>query len=305
TIEPLAGNIHGRFTAKIAPILTIDSGDTVTFKLIDAGWNTYALPADFDNVEKFTPRNREVDRGHAMHGPIAIEGAKTGMVLEIRLREIVVGEWGWSGAGWRDSFNETYDLETPPEMIYWTFSEDKQTATNQDGMTVKLTPFLGNIGMPPEVSGEHSTTPPRWCGGNIDCKELVAGSTLYLPISVDGALISFGDGHAVQGNGEVAGPALECGMERVVIDMILRDDLDWTMPRAHTPAGWVTFGFNEDLKKAQEQALYEMLTLITEQYKVTRRYAHSLASLLVDLNVTQIVNGVQGVHAILPHGAIE
>ncbi|MEL7436672.1 MAG: acetamidase/formamidase family protein [Chloroflexota bacterium] len=172
-------------------------------------------------------------------------------------------------------------------------------------MTVKLSPFLGNIGMPQEASGEHSTTPPRWCGGNIDCKELVAGSTLYLPISVDGALISFGDGHAVQGNGEVAGPALECGMERVVIDMILRDDLDWTMPRAHTPAGWVTFGFNEDLKKAQEQALYEMLTLITEQYKVTRRYAHSLASLLVDLNVTQIVNGVQGVHAILPHGAIE
>ncbi|MGJ3239096.1 MAG: acetamidase/formamidase family protein [Anaerolineae bacterium] len=303
-IEPQAGHIHGRFSASIAPILTIDSGDTVIFRLLDAGWNTYDNPNGFDPAPKFQPRDRTLDNGHAMHGPIYINGAEAGMVLEIRMREIVPGDWGWSGSGWRDSFNQRYDIEAPGEEIIWRIAEDKQTAVNRHGHRVKLSPFLGNIGMPPETEGDHSTTPPRWCGGNIDCKELVAGSTLYLPVSVEGALIFFGDGHAVQGNGEVAGPALECPMERVVVEFHLHAEETLDVPFANTPAGWVTFGFDEDLTVAQEKALYEMVTLIAERYDVSRKYAHGLASLLVDLNVTQIVNGVKGVHAILPHDAI-
>lgn len=305
TIDPIVGNIYGRFSAEIDPILSIDSGDTVIFKMLDAGWNTFDNPNGFDPAPKFEPRNRELDSGHAMDGPIFIKGAKKGMVLELRLKEIVPSDWGWSLAGFRDDFNERYDLETPAEEIIWRIADDKQTAVNKFGHTVKLSPFLGNIGMPPEDEGDHSTTPPRWCGGNIDCKALVAGSTLYLPVSVDGAYISLGDGHAVQGDGEVSGVALECGMERVVVEFHLHEEETIDIPFANTPSGWVTFGFDEDLTKAQEKALYEMVTLISERYDVSRQYALNIASLVVDLRVTQVVNQVKGVHAILPHDAIE
>jgi len=303
-IDAVAGKLFGRFSAEIEPILTIDSGDTVIFQTLDAGWNTFDNPNGFEKAPKFEPWNRELDGGHAMSGPIFINGAKQGMVLELRLKEIVPTDWGWSLAGHRDDFTGRYDLETPAEEIIWRISEDKKTAVNKYGHQIKVTPFLGNIGMPPEAEGDHSTTPPRWCGGNIDCKDLVAGSTLYLPIPVDGAYISVGDGHAAQGQGEVSGVAIECSMERVVVEFHLHEDESIDTPFANTPAGWITFGFDEDLNKAQEKALYEMITLMTERYEITRQYAMNLASLIVDLHVTQVVNQVKGVHAILPHDAL-
>jgi acetamidase/formamidase len=163
---------------------------------------------------------------------------------------------------------------------------------------------MGILGMPPDEPGRHSTFPPRFCGGNIDCKELIAGSSLYLPIAVDGGLFSVGDGHALQGDGEVAGPALECPMERVEVELHLHPNMRLARPRANTPAGWVTFGFHEDLNEAMLVALGDMLDLMQELHGFARKEALSLASLLVDLHVTQIVNGVRGVHALLPHGAL-
>src|SRR5262245_3691072 len=150
----------------------------------------------------------------------------------------------------------------------------------------------------------HSTFPPRRSGGNLDCKELVAGSHLYLPIPVDGALFSVGDGHAIQGDGEVAGPALECPMEHVELEFYLHDTFRVEMPRAHTPMGWITFGLHEDLNEACAVALDGMLDLMRSEYNVTRKEALALSSLLVNLHVTQVVNGVKGVHAVLPHGAL-
>jgi len=139
----------------------------------------------------------------------------------------------------------------------------------------------------------------------MDCKELVAGSTLYLPIVVPEALFSTGDGHALQGDGEVSGVAIECPMERVELTFYLRDDIRLTTPRANTPIGWITLGFHEDLHEATFIALNAMLALMEEQYQLSRPRALALASLLVDLRVTQIVNSVMGVHAVLPHGAIK
>jgi acetamidase/formamidase len=179
------------------------------------------------------------------------------------------------------------------------------TGRNQHGHTVRLRPFLGVLGMPPAEPGIHPTRPPRRCGGNIDCKELVAGSALYLPIAVPGALFSAGDGHAAQGDGEVAGPAIECPMEQVDLTFALRDDLPLHVPYAHTPAGWVTFGLHEDLNEATLLALDAMLDLLAAQMGIHRKDALALASVAVDLRVTQIVNQVRGVHAVLPHGAIE
>jgi acetamidase/formamidase len=150
----------------------------------------------------------------------------------------------------------------------------------------------------------HSTIPPRVTGGNIDCKELGVGSTLYLPIAVEGGLFSTGDGHAVQGDGEVSITAIECPMDRVDLTFELVDDMPLTTPVANTPAGWITLGFHEDLDEALVIALEAMLTLMKRLHGLERLDALALASLTVDCRITQVVNGVRGVHAVLPHGAI-
>jgi len=156
----------------------------------------------------------------------------------------------------------------------------------------------------PSEPGIHTTIPPRYCGGNIDCKELVKGSVLYLPIAVENALFSVGDGHAAQGDGEVFGTAIECPMEMVDLTFAVREDMYLKMPRANTPAGWITFGLHEDLNEATIMALEGMLELIQDLYHVDKVEANALASIFVDLRITQIVNFVKGVHAVLPHGAI-
>ena len=163
---------------------------------------------------------------------------------------------------------------------------------------------MGVMGLPPAEAGVHSTSPPRIWGGNLDCKLLGPGSTLYLPISVPGALFSVGDGHGAQGDGEVSGTAIECPMERLDLTFDLREDSTLTTPRAKTPDAWLTFGLHEDLNEAMRLALADMLTLMSDLLRVDRREALALASVSVDLRVTQVVNGVCGVHAVLPHGAV-
>jgi acetamidase/formamidase len=149
-----------------------------------------------------------------------------------------------------------------------------------------------------------STTPPRRCGGNIDCKLLVAGSTLYLPIPVDGARVSLGDGHGAQGDGEVSGTAIEAPFAHVQVTLDVRDDLDLRMPIARTADGWVAFGFDRDLDVAAELATETMLDLIEREHRTDRKHALALASVAVDLHVTQLVNDVKGVHAVLRDDAI-
>jgi acetamidase/formamidase len=166
------------------------------------------------------------------------------------------------------------------------------------GHRVRSSPFLGVIGMPPPEPGEHSTTPPRRWGGNIDCKELVAGTTLYLPIPVDGALVMAGDGHGAQGDGEVSGTAIECPIERAQLTFEL-SDLDLRAPFARIDGAWLAFGFDEDLDLAAEQALATILDLMERELAVGRAHALALASVGVDLRVTQVVNGAKGVYALL------
>ncbi len=150
----------------------------------------------------------------------------------------------------------------------------------------------------------HPTAPPRRWGGNIDCKELVAGTTLYLPIPVDGALFSAGDGHARQGDGEVSQTAIECPLDRLELTLSVEDRLELTAPIAWTPEAWLTFGFDEDLDEAAAAATDAMLELMGRELDLKRVDALALASVVVDLRVTQLVNGVRGVHAVLRHDAI-
>src|SRR5512146_1231072 len=148
------------------------------------------------------------------------------MTLEVRIVSLRVGRWGYTSAGGYPShWNVKLGLDRPPTVpVRWALDPDTLTGRDAKGRTVALRPFLGIMGMPPDEPGRHPTGPPRACGGNIDCKELVAGSTLYLPIPVDGALFSAGDGHAVQGDGEVAGPALECPFEAAELEFHLQPD---------------------------------------------------------------------------------
>jgi acetamidase/formamidase len=200
----------------------------------------------------------------------------------VRVDEVTPRDWGATYAH-GEEFMWTLDGET------WRLG----------GHAVRSAPFLGVIGMPPPEPGEHSTIPPRRWGGNIDCKLLTAGATLYLPVPVDGAFLFAGDGHGAQGDGEVSGTAIECPLERARITLDVRGDLDLRMPIARVDGAWLAFGFDDDLNVAADLATETMLDLMERELAIPRSEALALASVSVDLHVTQIVNQVKGVHAIL------
>jgi acetamidase/formamidase len=305
TIEPERVTLHGTFSRAYSPVLTIESGDSVRFSTLDAGWHFGERDAD-GTLRRFEPRDAERDDGHALCGPVAIRGAQPGMTLAVQINEVRPGSWGWAAGGGRDSaVNRYLGLVGQSDELHWDLDADAMIGKDQYGHAVTLRPFMGVMGMPPAEPGIHSTIPPRFCGGNIDCKELVAGTTLYLPISVAGALFSVGDGHGVQSDGEVSGVAIECPMERVDLTLTVREDMHLKTPRARIANAWLTLGFDEDLHQASLIALDGMLDLMAEQYELPRAQALALASLVVDLRVTQIANTVLGVHAVLADGALQ
>lgn len=307
-VEPERRTLHGHFSPDLPPILTIQSGDTVRYRTLESGWGLepHTTNEQSNNVRHFEPRDPTLDAGHALCGPVAIAGAQPGMTLAVHIEAVRPGAWGTTVAGgWRHPVNERLGLaEQRGIFLNWTIDADAGTATDQYGHTVHTRPFMGVMGMPPAAPGVHPTPPPRVTGGNIDCKELLAGTTLFLPIAVAGGLFSVGDGHAAQGDGEASVTAIECPMDQVDLRFELLPDLRLHTPRARTAEGWLTFGFHEDLNEATMIALEAMVDLVSEQLNVERRIALALASVAVDLRITQIVNGVRGVHAVLPHDAI-
>jgi acetamidase/formamidase len=269
-----ASVLHGHFSPELRPVLTVEPGDSVRFSTPDAGWHLTV-------EERFTPRDEAEYEGHALAGPIEVRGARAGQTLAVTIDDVRVADWGG-----------TYVGDHP---VWWELQGGVGRAL---GRTVELAPFLGVLGMPPDRPGRHSTIPPRPSGGNIDCKELVAGTTLFLPISVDGALFSAGDGHARQGDGEVCGTAIETPVEaQVTLD--LRDDLPLEWPAARVDAAWLTFGFDEHLGLAAKIAVDGVVALMIREHGFSESDALAFASVVVDLRVTQVVNGLVGVHAVL------
>ena len=292
--------LHGHFSRDLAPILTIESGDTIAFACLDAGW--HVAPG-----QKFEPLDDQLDAGHALIGPIEVREARSGQTLAVQIDSVRVGDFGFTVAGgWSTWLNDRIGMgpEAGEHLVRWSLDAEAGVGRDDRGRELDLEPFLGVLGMPPDEPGAHETGPPRQCGGNIDCKELVAGTTLFLPISVDGAQFSGGDGHGRQGDGEVSGTAIECPLARAELTLTVRDDLRLDWPVAWTPAAWVTFGFDADLDEAAAIALDGMLTLMGRELGLGRSDALAFASLVVDVRVTQLVNGVLGAHAVLPHDAI-
>lgn len=295
--------LHGHFSRDLPPILTIDSGDTLVSSVIDADWGLEPhQPGAIAPRRELEGRVPGLDDGHALIGPIAVRGAQPGQTLEVQIKALRTFTWGFCRVGGKPTEHNTRLNVIDHGIVHaWTLDPDAGIGQNQHGHRVRLEPFLGLLGMPPDEPGIHSTHPPRPSGGNMDCKELVAGTTLYLPITVEGGLFSFGDGHAAQGDGEVGGTAIECGMDHAELTLTVRDDFPVTTPTANTPTAWITMGFDRDLDEATFTALEAMFSLIQRLHGLERRDAIALASVIVDMRITQIVNGVRGVHACLPH----
>jgi acetamidase/formamidase len=293
--------VHGHFSRDLEPVLTVESGDAIAFSCLSSAWRDAAG----ERVGFRAPEGVQEDAGHALIGPVEVRGARAGQTLVVAIDVVRIGAWGVTDAGgWHTPLNERLAVHRGENVtLDWRLDADAGVGRDQTGRAVTLHPFLGVIGMPPDEPGVHSTGPPRRSGGNVDCKELVAGTTLFLPIAVEGALLSAGDGHAAQGDGEVSQLAIEAPVERAQLTLSVRDDLRLEWPIAWTPEAWLTFGFDEDLDEAAAIAVEGMLDLMEREHGFGRREALALASVVVDLRVTQLVNGSRGVHARLAHGA--
>jgi acetamidase/formamidase len=300
-LHPEPGFTTDVFDRDAPPVLAVDPGDTVVVRSLDASGY---LERQHSPGER-RPTMFDGQRGHCLTGPIEVRGAEAGNVLAVHIVLASPGDWGWTVAGAKDNaVNRALGLTGAPSWLLWKIDAAAGTATSDRGHTVRTAPFLGVIGMPPNEPGQHSTIPPRAAGGgNIDCRDLTAGATLFLPVTVPGALLHLGDGHAAQGDGEVCGTAIECPMTTVVtLDIVT----EAPVPGLHatTPSGRVTFGFDADLNAAMAHALTAMVTWMQNLYDLDRGTATALASLVVDLRITQVANETWGVHAVLADGAI-
>jgi acetamidase/formamidase len=291
----------GFFDAARKPVLTIDSGDHVTVDSLSGA--PEVIPTSGFHVP---PELAEVHAGaerfaggpHILTGPIAVKGAKPGQVLEVRILDVKLRQdWGYNAirpllGTLPDDFHETRVIHIPLDgkrgigRLPW-------------GLELPLAPFFGVMGVaPPKAWGRITSIVPRAHGGNIDNKELVAGTTLFLPVFVEGAMFSCGDGHGVQGDGEVCVTAIETALQGT-FELILRDDLAFRYPRAETPEHYITMGMDPDLDQCAVMALRDMIRLICERTNLLREDAYTLCSLAADLRVTQTVNGSKGIHVML------
>ena len=299
-LDPTPATTRDVFSRDHPPAMTIDPGDTIVVRSLDA--SGHLARQTFPGEQQ--PKMISPSRGHCLTGPIEVRGAQPGDMLALRLISLRTAEWGWTVAGARETpVTRRLGLaDGPPSWLLWELDADAGKGHTQQGFTRALAPFLGVMGLAPPEEGEHSTVPPRAVGGgNMDCRELVAGSTVFLPVTVPGAWLYLGDGHAAQGDGEVGGTAIECSMTtEAVVELVTGRPL--ASIHAETPVGRITFGFDSDLNVAMGDALDAMVIWMQTLFDLDKATSLALASACVDLRVTQVANGTWGVHAVLPDG---
>ena len=296
----------GIFDAAIPPVLTVQPGDSVTIECVSGGVD--AMPPAGSGLT-VPPALALIQRmvapgpGHIITGPVAIEGAMPGDTLEIRIETIEPGaDWGFCG---HRPLVGTLPEDFPNRFLsHITVDRAAGTCRLPHGAELTLAPFFGVMGVaPPPVYGAISTREPREHGGNIDNKELGAGTSLFLPVWAEGALFSTGDGHGLQGDGEVCINALEMCLTGT-FTFLLHKAENLRFPRGETPTHWISMGMNGDLDLAMKQALREMIAFICQRTNLSRDEAYQFCSLAVDFHVTQTVNGEKGVHGMLRRGLL-
>ncbi len=296
----------GYYDAKTPPVLRVKSGDTVEIqtlitsspkRLEDAG-----VPPDQveQSLRDITDQVKDKGPGgHILTGPIYIEGAEIGDVLEVNILDAKLAiPYAYNGFGpGRGFLPEDYPY---PKMKIIPLDEKRMVARFAPGIKIPLHPFFGSMGVaPPETSGRLSSAPPWIQAGNLDNKDLVAGTTLYIPVHAPGALFEVGDGHAGQGDGEVDITALETSLIGT-FQFVVRKDMHLRWPRAETPTHFITMGLHEDLNEAAKLAVREMIDFLMNEKHLSRDDAYMLASVAADLHITEHVDGNKGVHMMIP-----
>jgi len=304
-LNPTPSTVHwGHFDAKIPARIEVDSGDTVVIDTV-SGWGDVMDESLFreDHLE-IVQKMKPLLGPHILTGPVAVRGAMPGDVLEVRIKAIeLTVDWGWNIIRpLRGTLPEDF-----PNFEKRTLPLDRKTMTSKLpwGPTVPLQPFFGILATAPRPEyGMISSVEPREFGGNVDCKEYVPGTSLFLPVFVPGANFSAGDGHAVQGDGEVCLTALETCLKGT-FELVVRKDIKLDMPRAITPTHYITIGLDQDLDNAAKQALRDMIAWLVQMEGWTPSEAYVFCSLACDLHVTQTVDGNKGIHAMVSRKLIE
>jgi acetamidase/formamidase len=298
--------VWGYFDPASKPVLKIKSGETVEVQTLLAG-TPEVLKRGLLPPEEVEPALREIvdlvkDKGtggHILTGPIYIEDAQPGDTLEVRIKEIKLAiPYGYSGfVAKRGFLPEDYD-RTRTKIIR--LDESRMVGHFGPGIEIPLRPFFGCLGVaPPPSAGRVSSGPPGVHAGNLDNKELVAGTTLFIPVHVPGALFAVGDGHAAQGNGEICLTAIETSLKGT-FQFVVRKDLKLRWPRAETPSHYIVMGLDKDLTKATKLAAREAIDFLVTHKDLSPDDAYMLASLAVDFSITQLVDGTVGVHGMIP-----
>jgi acetamidase/formamidase len=295
----------GYYSGLSKPVLTAHSGDTVRMQTLSTCGSPERMIANGVKADDIPPYTAAIYKevtekgpgGHILTGPVAIAEAEPGDVLEVQILKVDLdANFACNVFGVGSGF-------LPMEYPYGRYKvvpldRQKMVGHFAPGIEIPLRPFFGSMGVAP-AGGKIDTAPPFAHAGNMDNKELVAGTTLYIPVAAKGALFQAGDGHAAQGNGEVDITALETYLSGTFRFVVHKDrHLIW--PRAETPTHYISMGFSKDLKEATTLALRDMIAFLVDEKKLSRDDAYMLASVAVDMEITQLVDGNVGVHAMLP-----
>lgn len=278
-----ADQTHSRFSRSIEPVLRVPSGSVIEVWTHEATGGQLSLGADTEDLAKV-----DFDRVHTLTGPVYVEGAEPGDVLAVTLHEIEPGDWGWTAFSPRFGF--LADEIATTAIRTFALGKDAKTVRFTDRITVPVNPFPGVMGVAPDTDELLSTIPPRANGGNMDDPNMVAGTTIYFPVFVQGALFSIGDTHAAQGAGEVCGTAIEAPM-RIVYELnVIRGGHRIREPQYETADYYAVTGFGETLDEAARKATRYMLDYLQEVHGLSRADAYMLASLAGDLKIAEVVD---------------
>jgi acetamidase/formamidase len=299
--------VWGYYSAAAKPALRVKSGDTVEIQTLMAG-GPERLAAAGVKPELIQPELKAItatvkDKGpgaHILTGPVFIEGAEPGDTLEVRIVEARLAiPYAYNGFNPKTGVLNSGDFPKPGMKII-PLDAKRNVARFSDRIEIPIRPFFGSMGVaPPESAGRISSAPPGNHAGNLDNKDLVAGTKLFIPVHAPGALFLVGDGHAGQGNGEVDITALETSLVGK-FQFVVRKDLHLTWPRGETPTHYIAMGLNPDLTEALKTAVRETIDFLVTEKHLSREEAYMLSSVGVDFNITQAVDGTKGVHAMIP-----
>jgi acetamidase/formamidase len=296
---------YGWYDAAAKPVLRIASGDIIDVDTLltntptglqRAGVDPGSIQESLKAIVEQVPKDQRGPGGHILTGPVYVEGAEPGNVLEVRILSVDLAiPYGYNGC--RGFLPENC---APSSTRIIPIDKATMTATFAPGIVIPLHPFFGSMGVaPPPEAGRISSNPPGIHAGNLDNRALVAGTTLFIPIHAPGALFEAGDGHAAQGDGEVDQTGLETSL-RGRLQLTVRKDMKLTWPRAETPTDYISMGTDEDLTKATRVAVQEMIDFLAADKKLDKLTAYQLTSITGNVAITQLVDGKVGVHVTMP-----